>query len=178
MGNLAITGNVSTLNIAEMGSGTTSGVFALWSEKHGAKYICYQHHPEWAKITESCLRGTGLVKGESPVRVIPSRASGDQLAIGFVETIPEDADFIYIDGPPCKLENGIQVPEDDMVRLLDNGHRPKTIVVDSRLEAFDLIRKREVGKTYDFTPSLVYCLRRGRYLDAITASEHAVLSLA
>ncbi len=163
--------------IAEMGSGTTSAVFALWSEKHGAKYVCYEHHPEWAKVTESCLRETGLVKGESPVRVIPSRVRDDQMATGFVESIPADVDFVYVDGPPCKLKNGSKVPNDDVVRLLDNGHKPKIIVVDGRLETVDLIREHE-AKTYHFTPSLVYCLRRGRYLEAITAPEHTVLSVS
>ena len=162
--------------IAEMGSGTTSAVFALWAKKHGAKYVCYEHHPDWAKVTESCLREAGLVKDESPVRVIPSRVRDDQKATGFVESIPDDTDFVYVDGPPCMLENGTKVPNDDVVRLFDNGHSPEVIVVDGRLETVDLIREHEFGKAYDFMPSLVYCLRRRHYLDATTAPEHTVFS--
>lgn len=162
-------------SIAEMGSGTTSAVFSLWANKHRVRYVCYEHHAEWAKVSESCLREAGLIKGESPVHVIPSRVSNDRKATGFVEIIPDGVDFIYIDGPPCKLENGDKVPNDDVVRYLDAGHKPKALVVDGRLETIDLILEHNIGNTYNFTPSLVYCLRRGHYFNATTAPEHAVL---
>jgi len=161
-------------SIAEMGSGTTSAVFALWAKKHGAKYVCYEHHSEWAKVTESCLRETDLIQGESPVRFVSTRVRDDQMATGFVKSIPEDADFIYVDGPPCTLENGSKVPNDDVVRLFDKGYKPEVIIVDGRLDTVDLIREHEIGQFYDCSLSLVYCLRRGRYLDVITAPEHTV----
>lgn len=165
-------------HIAEMGSGTTSAVFALWAEKNRATYVCYEHHAEWAKITESCLRDTDLIKGDSPVKVIPTRVSDDKKANGFIESVPEDADFIYVDGPPCKLEDGTKVPNDDVIRLFDHGGKPRTIVVDGRLETVDIIREHELGKKYIFTPSLVFCLRRGRYFDVMTAPEHSVFRRA
>ena len=160
--------------IAEMGSGTTSAVFALWARRHAAKYVCYEHHPEWANITESCLKDASLVCEESPVNVVATRVSDDGKATGFVKSIPNEADFVYVDGPPCVLDNGKKVPNDDVVRLFDEGFLPATIVVDGRLETIDLIREHDVGKTYKFTPSLVYCLRRGHYFEAMTAPEHAI----
>lgn len=163
-------------SIAEMGSGTTSAVFALWARRNGAKYVCYEHHPEWAKVTESCLRDSGLVDQESPVRFVESRVREDQAATGFVESVPEGVDFIYIDGPPCKLDTGEKVPNDDIIRMFDNGHIPNVIIVDGRLETVDLIRQHKYSDLYEFEPSLVYCSRRGLFLRAITAPEHTIFS--
>ena len=163
-------------SIAEMGSGTTSAVFSLWAKKNGARYTCYEHHADWAAVTEHCLRGVKLIEKDSPVHHVSARVKQDRTATGFVEPIPADVDFIYVDGPPCKLEDGSKVPNDDVVRYLDNGCLPRTIVVDGRLETCDLIHEHTGAKYYNFTPSLVYCLRRGLYFNALTAPEHSVFS--
>lgn len=162
--------------IVELGSGTTSAVFALWALRHGANYVCYEHHPEWAKVTEDCLREAGLIQGESsPIRTVSSRIREDRNATGFVEGLPSDSDFVYVDGPPCRIDDGRKVPNDDVVRLFDRGVAPRTIVVDGRLDTVDLIRSHREGANYSFEPSFVYALRRGLWSEALVGREHTVL---
>jgi hypothetical protein len=160
--------------IAEMGSGTTSAVFALWARRNGARYIAYEHHAGWAKVSEDCLRQARLIDGPSPVRVVASRPATDRPATGFTEPIPTDADFIYVDGPPCNLENGRKVPNDDVVRLFEQGGKPRVIVVDGRLETVDLIRQHPEGRHYHCGLNYSYSYAHGLWRDLLQGREHTV----
>lgn len=160
-------------SIAELGSGTTSAVFALWAKRHSATYIAYEHDSHWAAVTQSCLEEAGLVEVANHIRTIPIRIRGDHGATGFVEPLPVDIEFVYVDGPPCMLE-GRKVPNDDIVRLFDVGGSPRTIVVDGRVETVDLIRSHRAATEYRFSPGLVYCLRRGIWSGAMAGREHSL----
>ncbi len=165
-------------HIAEMGSGTTSAVFALWAQRNGAQYVCFEHHPQWAELTQRCLNESGICAGRpTPVRVVASRVREDGAATGFVEPIPAQADFIYIDGPPCLLPNGRKVPNDDIERLFSSGVRPLAIVLDGRLETVDLIRNHPVGRYYDCELGYAYGLKRGRLGPTVGGREHTVFVL-
>lgn len=162
-------------SIVELGSGTTSAVFALWSQRSGASYTAFEHYEGWAKVTVQCLTEAGLttVAGRGVV-CIPTQVSADQSSVGFEQPLPLDADFLYIDGPPCLLESGRKVPNDDATRLLDRGGVPKAIVVDGRVETVDLLLKHPAITHYRFFPGLAYCLRSGRVLQALAGREHSV----
>lgn len=164
----------SPKSIAEMGSGTTSAVFALWAKRHGARYVCYEHHEGWAQVTTACLDQAGLSHEAASIRCVPSRATLSSNSTGFVEDLPADVEFVYVDGPPCSLERGVKVPNDDVSRLLDAGGRPRAIVVDGRIETVDLIRNHPAMRGYRFLPSLVYCLRRKLWGEALSGREHTV----
>jgi predicted O-methyltransferase YrrM len=59
--------------IVELGSGTTSAVFALWSNKHDASYTAFEHHDGWARITSQCLaRARLLTSSSSSVICVPA----------------------------------------------------------------------------------------------------------
>jgi hypothetical protein len=161
-------------SIVELGSGTTSAVFALWAREHRARYTAYEHHEGWAAVTENCLREAGLRDDSSRIAVVPSRVGARSESTGFVEPLPLDSDFIYVDGPPCKLDSGKKVPNDDVVRLFEAGGRPGTIVVDGRFETVDLIRQHPVGSTYEFQPSSDYCVHNAQWMRAIRGGEHTV----
>lgn len=163
--------------IFEAGSGTTSAVFVLWANINGAKYVCYEHHSEWAKITEDCLRESGLIGRKSPVHIVKSIMCDDDHSIGFEEDIPMDADFVYIDGPPCKLPNGKKVPNNDIIRFLDKGGRPKNIIIDGRVATVDLIKAHKAESLYKFYPSFVYCLRNKNWISSMLSREHSYFSL-
>jgi len=163
-------------SIVELGSGTTSAVFALYAQKHGCKYVCFEHSQGWAKVTEDCLREAGLLNGESPIKVVPSSAHGEK-GVGFVEAIPGDADFIYVDGPPCHTDSGKKLPNDDVSRALDRGELPRVIIVDGRLDTVDLIRSHSAMTHYHFLPGYHYSLLRGRWADVLAGREHTVFSL-
>lgn len=162
-------------SIIELGSGTTSAVFALWTRRNNVRYRSYEHYPAWAQVTENCLSEAGLLGEKSPLCLCPSRVNPEGTATGFVEKLPVDVDFVYVDGPPCRLEDGRKVPNDDVVRLFDAGGRPRVIVVDGRLDTVDLIRFHPEGRRYRFLPSLVYCLRRGLWRQGLAAREHTLL---
>ena len=162
-------------SIVELGSGTTSAVFALWARRAAAHYVAFEHDPHWADVTGSCLARFDLVDGEgSRVKHVPSRVREDQGATGFIEEISADAELVYVDGPPCRLSNGRKVPNDDVTRLFDSGGLPRVIVVDGRLDTVDLIRSHPRGARYRFLPSFVYSVRRGLWLSAIAGREHSV----
>jgi hypothetical protein len=164
-------------SVVELGSGTTSAVFALWSRRNATTYICFEHHAEWAKVTENCLREAGLIDEKSPVRVVAVREAADQRATGFVAPVPPQGDFIYVDGPPTRLASGPKVANDDVYRMLDGGATPRAIVVDGRLDTVDLIRSHPRASAYAFEPSFVYAIRRGLWRQALRGREHTVFLL-
>jgi hypothetical protein len=162
-------------SMVELGSGTTSAVFALWAQRNHAAYVAFEHDAHWAHVTEDCLRRAKLLEqAGSNVKHVSSRVRADGQATGFVDTLPLEADLVYVDGPPCRLPTGEKVPNDDVTRLLDAGGLPRTIVVDGRLETVDLIRSHRRGSEYRFFPSFVYALRRGMWRAALAGREHSV----
>lgn len=161
--------------IAEMGSGTTSAVFALYARRSGGRYVCYEHSADWAEVTRDSLAEAGL-RGEGiEIRTVAMREDPSRPATGFVEPIPTEADFVYVDGPPCPTRDGVKWPNDDVVRLLESGGRPSVIVVDGRVETVDLIRRHPAAADYRVEASFVYALRRGTLSDALGFREHSIL---
>ena len=163
--------------IVELGSGTTSACFALYARRQGVEYQCFEHSPEWAKVTADSLAKAGLDGEGIQVRTVASRIDEERQCSGFVEQLPNDADFVYIDGPPCPVRNGRKWPNDDIVRLFDSGGRPATIVVDGRISTVDLIRGHAAGGQYEVDLSYVYAFRNGRIGDALRFEEHTVFRL-
>lgn len=163
-------------SVVELGSGTTSAVFALYGQRSGAAYVCFEHSQEWAAVTEGCLRRVGLIDAEdSPVRVVGMAVREDKSASGFVEPIPLDADFIYVDGPPCPIVEGRKRPNDDVVRLLEVGGKPRWIVVDGRTETVELILRHPLGEQYTAELSYIYALRHNLWGAALAFREHTIL---
>jgi hypothetical protein len=162
-------------SIIELGSGTTSAVFALWSQRSGASYTSYEHCKEWADVTVQCLTEAGLAPaaGEGII-CVPTQVSDDHSSVGFKQPLPHDSELLYIDGPPCVLDSGQKVPNDDATRLLDSGALPKAIVVDGRVETVDLLLKHPAIGRYTFLPGLAYCLSKGLFRQVLAGREHSV----
>lgn len=161
--------------IVELGSGTTSAVFAHYARAHGAAYVCFEHNAEWAATTERCLREAKLIGDDSPIKVTDMQVTDNTTSSGFVESLPADADFIYVDGPPCPIIDGIKKPNDDVVRLFERGGRPRCIVVDGRFDTVDLIRAHPAAADYSFEASYVYALRRNLWGEALRFREHSII---
>jgi hypothetical protein len=165
-------------SIIELGSGTTSAVFALWSQRYGSTYYAYEHHEGWADVTNKCLQKAGLKRSDVPLIIsVPTRLNSAQSEVGFERNIPDDVDFVYVDGPPCTLADGRKIPNNDVYRLLDRGMLPKTIVVDGRIETIDLLLQHPLIVRYRFSPSLDYCLRKKELIGALIGREHSVFYL-
>ena len=166
---------VQPKSIVELGSGTTSAVFALWSQKFGVSFTAFESHEGWSKVTSQCLAQAGLTPAAGlGVVCVPTQLKEDQSSIGFEQPLPSDVDLLYVDGPPCVLESGRKVPNDDAARLLDRGILPKAIVVDGRGETVDLLLKHPAAARYVFTPGLAYCVRKGLFIQALVGREHSV----
>lgn len=163
--------------IAEMGSGTTSAVFALWAQRNGARYLANENHPQWTAVTRDSLSLLGFAEPAQAVRHVPSERSQAREATRFVEPIPKQADFVYIDGPPCRLDDGRNVPNDDIIRLFEEGGTPATIVVDGRLETVDLIRTHPTGRRYHVEGSFNLAMRECQWRSALGFREHTVFRL-
>lgn len=163
--------------VVELGSGTTSAVFASYALAHGARYLSYEHSEHWAEVTRKALESAGLTGDGVEIRFVPMRLDEDGRTSGFVEDLPPDADFLYVDGPPCPTRDGVKWANDDVTRLLATGARPRTIVVDGRVETVVRIRDDAAGAAYELHPSFVYALREGGLQDALAMREHSMLRL-
>lgn len=161
--------------LIELGSGATSAVFALYANTYRADYLCLEHSPEWAAVTERCLRQAGLIGERSPIEVSEMYVADDGSASGFKTDLSPDFDFVYVDGPPCPIIGGVKRPNNDVVRLFEAGGLPRCIVVDGRLETVDFIRGHARGVQYQFLPSYVYSARRGAWRGALGFREHTIL---
>ena len=166
---------IQPTSIVELGSGTTSAVFALWSSRHGAAYTAFEHHEGWAKVTSQCLEKAGVVQSAGAgVICVETWLSEDSSTVGFQQPLPADVELVYVDGPPCVLEDGRKVPNDDVIRLLDRGIFPKAIVVDGRIETVDLILQHPASTNFAFQPGLAYCVRKNLFFPALSGLEHSI----
>lgn len=162
--------------IVELGSGTTSAVFATWAQRNQATYISYESHEGWHKVTTDSLKNISLFQ-DSDIRYVPSIPNESMTATRYTQPIPSGADFVYIDGPPCDLPNGKKVPNDDILQFLNSGERPRTIVVDGRIETVDLIRAFKSFQLYDFFPSFNYSILKDFDLKKMSTTDHSVFEL-
>lgn len=157
--------------IIELGSGTTSVIFALYSKLYKKKFIAFESFEKWRDVTIECLAG---ISTDELILFNPSENSLDNVAVHFKNPIPNDVEFLYIDGPPCILPNGSKVPNDDIIIAFKNNIFPKFIVIDGRHETVDLILKHNFFTYYKFYPSFSYSLYTKKYFQAIHFREHSV----
>ena len=61
--------------IAEMGSGTSTGVFASYANRHNALLTTYEQAREWQEMTTDALRKAGLESSRVNVELVPSEES-------------------------------------------------------------------------------------------------------
>jgi len=162
--------------ICELGSGTTSAIFSSWSNKNNSEFVAYASFEKWTKVTIECIKHLSK-NSDLEILYVPSEISPDQSATRFSKPIPVGSDFVYIDGPPCILETGKKVPNDDIILFFESGNKPKTIVIDGRLETVDLILNHEYSSHYKFHPSYQYARMNNRLLDSLSFREHTIFEL-
>lgn len=162
--------------ICELGSGTTSAVFLAWSKKNNAVYKAYESFEKWTTVTKSSINHIEKELDETILH-IPSLVSPQKNSTRFSNLIPESSDFVYIDGPPCVLENGIKVPNDDIILFFDSGYKPQIIVIDGRLETVDLINNHENSSNYNFYPSYQYSRKNRLFISSLNFREHSIFVL-
>jgi hypothetical protein len=158
-------------NIVELGSGTTSVIFALYSKLYNKKFIAFESFEKWRDVTIECVAD---ISSDDIIIYNPSQNSKDMSATHFTKPIPNDVEFLYIDGPPCLLPNGKKVPNDDIIIAFENKIFPNYIVIDGRHETVDLILNHKFSSQYNFYPSFSYSLYSKKFRQAIYFREHSL----
>jgi len=111
--------------ITEMGSGTTSAVFALYAKQYEASYEAFEHSEHWGEKTVAALRESNLADDAGPIKIVDSYVAPDGSGSAFAEPIHNDTDFLYIDGPPCPVIEGVKKPNLDVIQLFERGDSRK-----------------------------------------------------
>ncbi|WP_349371509.1 hypothetical protein [Salinarimonas sp.] len=142
--------------IAELGSGTSTGIFASYvRERDGASLISVDETEHWAGLTRAGLEAVGLAP-HPRIDVVASRRIEGRRGSHYAFTIEPDIDLVYVDGPSVSKRDGKGTPNEDVLRAFEAGHFPRAIVVDGRIETVDAIRRHPGGRGYAFTPGLSY----------------------
>ena len=158
--------------IVELGSGTTSAIFALFSKLKNSNYVAYESYQNWLEVTQKSISNISLK--QNYILFIPSQINETGTSTHFTKSIPNNVDFLYIDGPPCTLNNGKKVPNDDIIIAFSNNIIPKYIVIDGRHETIELILKHKYSKLYNFYPSLSFSINKNLFTQALFCREHTV----
>lgn len=70
-------------------------------------------------------------------------------------------DLVYVDGPSVKRVERVKLPNQDILRMLKAGIRPRVIMIDGRYATTDAIRSSDFGEEYDFQPCAAYRFNSG-----------------
>jgi len=126
-------------SVLEFGSGSTTGIFAVYAQKFNARVRTVEDNPSWLENTRRAL-------GEfsDSVGFVLSSAVGE---IGnpnrcYYRYTPSEAfDFVYIDGPPLVIngQSDGSAVNWNIVEIIHSGLGPQTIVIDMRLATVDYI---------------------------------------
>jgi hypothetical protein len=162
----------SPKNIVELGSGTTSAIFALYSKTNNSNYIAFESHLNWLNVTQNSISKISLHQND--IQFVKTEINEIGTATHFCKIIPNNVDFLYIDGPPCTLDNGKKVPNDDIIIAFANNILPKYIVIDGRHETVELILNHNYSNLFNFYPSLNYSINKNLFTQALYCREHSV----
>lgn len=119
--------------ILELGSGYSTGVFALYCKENKSTGCTFEHSPKWQKNT---IEKLGELSEYMEIKLVDYAEEGGFPSKTYYRESPEgDVDFVYVDGPPL-TKNGkvdVDVVNWDVVRLIETGRMPRVIVIDIRL---------------------------------------------
>ena len=165
-------------NIAEMGSGRSSLVFAAWAKKQGIGYTAFEQSDHWLQLANaitSCItEKTHVIKQE--IVEIPNFGGR------YKNDIDPNCDFIYVDGPTILVKNNQTTHTrkscyTDTADFLRRGGQPKVIVVEGRTDSVDLIiaEAKRLNLDFEFKPGYRWAIQRGQYLRSIALRHHSVI---
>lgn len=152
--------------IIEFGAGTNSTpCFAAYAKRNGAKFISFEAVPEWKH------RATAEAAAFGSVEMHLANIEPSETGVRYVADIPEDADFIFVDGPT----KAGHVPTMNVPLLLRSGLRPRTVVVDGRHPTIDAILQE--AAPYDLAPDFHYAFVKERWRDLLPIRHESVFTL-
>lgn len=158
--------------IQELGSGTSTAVFAAYACKTGRQVVTHEESPQWFEINLSNLRRCGLAGEWLDYRRLDvvETEGGTRFEI----PIRQDADLVYVDGPYCKKLNGQRYANLDIVSCLQQGSRPRVIAVDGRWKTIDALLALDAMKDYRFIRNASSAAQRGDFRDFLGFHHHSL----
>jgi len=136
--------------IVETGSGRSSIIFASYAARHGFTHVALEESYFWKQLVEDAIRPFA---GTSMIRLT---TVGDVSHIGmrYRSPIDESADFLYVDGPAYIGSSRFLTYKQKAVCLdaphhLEVGHRPRTILLDGRLNTFLFLTSMQATSEYE-----------------------------
>jgi hypothetical protein len=128
-------------SILEFGSGSTTGIFAVYAQKFSAHVRTVEDNPLWMENTRRAL-------GDLAERVdfVLSPAIGElgNPNRSFYRYTPAEVfDLVYVDGPPLvtNVQSDGSAINWNIVEMIRQGFGPRTIVIDMRLSTAEYIAK-------------------------------------
>lgn len=138
--------------IHELGSGTSTGIFSAYCEKYGAKLVTYEENQDWFEFNKKELLTAKLLGDHINYQYV--EAEEEERGSCFTKAINSDSDLVYVDGPFCKsISAKERYPNLDIIHHLNDGYRPKVIVVDGRWQTVRALLEHPNIKDYDFIQS-------------------------
>jgi len=128
-------------SILEFGSGSTTGIFAVYARNLNARVRTVEDNPTWLENTRKALGDLG-----DRVDFVLSRAVGEPgnpNRCFYRYKATEVFDFVYVDGPPLVIDgqNDGSAVNWNIVEMIHHGFGPRTIVIDTRLATAEYIAK-------------------------------------
>ena len=161
MDQLKILRKVAPQRIVELGSGTSTGLFARYvHQTHGASLLSLDESEDWARLSLKGLERAGLAPHPA-IRLEVARRMENAAGSFYAFDLPLDIDLLYIDGPSVMKVEGKKTANQDIVRLFERGGRPRAIMVDGRVATVQAIADHEAGRHYHFIPGMPYIFASG-----------------
>ncbi len=162
-------------SIVELGSGDSSIWFASYAAKAGAEFVSFDQSAEYQEKWIKRAREHG------PVTAIVSECVAYEDGRAHYADLIPDAELIFVDGPSWKYAQPCGLPEPsqrrvigvDVPRLLQQGGRPKVIIVETRFATTDAIRAA-TGNDYLLLPQFTYALQDHDWRGALGLRDQTV----
>jgi len=156
-----VLGMVQPRRIVELGSGTSTGVFADYvRQTPGASLLSVDEVQRWAELTQAGLAAAGLAPHPSVDVISANRIDTPSGSLYDLELEP-DIDLLYIDGPTVLVKDGHKTANQDIILYFNKGCAPQAIMVDVRIDTVEAILGHPASAHYNFTPGMPY-LKRGK----------------
>lgn len=176
---IAILRRFQPRRICELGSGRTTLVMAMWAKLNEASLSSVEENGAWAELVQSELNRFNLPGS------IAIRPTSDVHKIGlkYCDFPLGSSDFVYVDGP-SGISNatyrrfarkGLCF---DILHHLEDGSRPKTIVVDGRVDTVLAISGMRACEQYSVSFGHAVYRRLGSFhSDSAILQRHSIFSL-
>ncbi|OGW53575.1 MAG: hypothetical protein A2Y81_05860 [Nitrospirae bacterium RBG_13_43_8] len=129
-------------SILEFGSGSTTGIFAVYARKFNARVRTVEDNPSWMENTRGAL---GDLAAQVDFVLSPvAEELGNPNRCFYRYTPAELFDFVYVDGPPLVIngQSDRSAVNWNIVEMIGRGFGPRTIVIDMRLATAEYIAKK------------------------------------